>query len=50
MILMDNLGELLPQLPALHPPRLFDLAAGILMGHKLLPPALLEHYEICREL
>jgi hypothetical protein len=40
MILMDNLGELLPHPPALLPPRLLDLAAGVLMEHKLLPPLL----------
>jgi hypothetical protein len=37
---MDDLGELLPHLPALRPPRLLDLAVSILMGHKLLPPSL----------
>jgi hypothetical protein len=40
MALMDDLAELLPHLPALRPSRLLDLAAGVLMGHKLLPPSL----------
>jgi hypothetical protein len=40
LVLMDDLGELLPHLPALRPPQLLDLAAGVLMGHKLLPPSL----------
>ena len=31
MALMDDLGELLPHLPALRPPRLLDLATGILV-------------------
>jgi hypothetical protein len=30
--LMDDVGELLPHLPAPGPPRLLDLAAGVLMG------------------
>jgi hypothetical protein len=37
---MDDLVELLPHLPAFRPPQLLDLAAGVLMGHKLLPPSL----------
>ena len=40
MVLMDDLGELLPHLPAPGPPQLLDLAASVLMGHKLLPPSL----------
>jgi hypothetical protein len=32
MALLNDLGELLPHLPALRPPRLLDLAAGVLMG------------------
>ncbi|HZC00748.1 MAG TPA: hypothetical protein VE844_05115, partial [Gammaproteobacteria bacterium] len=32
MALIDDPGELLPHLPALRPPRLLDLAAGVLMG------------------
>jgi hypothetical protein len=37
---MDDPVEFLPHLTALRPPRLLDLAAGVLMGHKLLPPSL----------
>jgi hypothetical protein len=40
MILMDDPGELLQHLPTLLPPRLLDLAADVLMGHKLLLPSL----------
>jgi hypothetical protein len=31
MALLDDLGELLPHLPTLRPPRLLDLAAGVLI-------------------
>jgi hypothetical protein len=40
IVLLDDLGEFLSHLPALRPPRLLDLAADVLMGHKLLPPSL----------
>jgi hypothetical protein len=40
MALLDDLGGLLPHLPALRPPWLLELAAGVLMGHKLLPSSL----------
>jgi hypothetical protein len=40
MALIEHLGNLPPHLPALGPPHLLDLVAGVLMGHKLLPPSL----------
>jgi hypothetical protein len=39
-VLLYDLSELLPHLPALCPPRLLDLAAGVLMGLQLIPPSL----------
>jgi hypothetical protein len=39
LVLLDDLGELLPHLPVLLPPRLLDLAAGVLMGFSFSPHA-----------
>jgi hypothetical protein len=32
LVLLDEVGEFLPRLPALRPPRLLDLAGSILIG------------------
>jgi hypothetical protein len=40
MASMDEVGKLLPPLPALQPPRLLDLAISVLMGLEQLPPSL----------
>jgi hypothetical protein len=49
MVLMDDLDELLPHLPALRPPWLCDLAAGVLMELLLLFQSTLDSHEFIEE-